>query len=350
MNTKQKQQSRDIFSVSQRDIKPLLDMNPVASSAKLFHKYADNKKRMSHNQLMPLSDYFRILRELSVALQDETIHLSPRHLIPGTTGYIISNIANCQNLETAMRLIAKSYNVLHGGSYNRVEIKNGYLLYIIDDTMFPYVMKSEDYIHITMECVLIYLQGLLSYSTSCDLLPLLRKVYTKRTRGPLNSNHMSYWNVPIRYQAGKYALMYDLSAAKLPITIDPDHVSSSADIYEHVITMISQIDDTHKTMVDIKGRISLALEQGIVKQDEVAKYLGYSVATLKRRLAVENTTFRQHVADVLNEKAKVLMSQGMHINDVADELGFSDFRSFIRAFKNWNTITPTMYLKTIDIK
>ncbi|VAW02459.1 hypothetical protein MNBD_ALPHA01-2365 [hydrothermal vent metagenome] len=341
---KKKLKPGKILDVSLADIKPLLDMTSIAPSAKTFHKYAFKKHGIYQGQTMPLSDYFRILWELSVALQDETIHLSSRHLMPGSTSYIMANISSCTHLKDAMKLIAKSYNILHGGPYNRVETRDGFLLYIIDDSQFPYMMKNEDYIHFTMECVLIYLQGILSFSTSQDLLPLLRKVYTKRKRGPVKSRHMGYWNVPVRYQSGQYTLMYNLSAATLPITLDRRNMPSSREIYDHVIAMIGQ---TTFNMPDITERVRMAIEQNIPDQQHVARHLGYSVPTLRRHLSQENTTFRKLVANVLNEKAKQLMSQGIHISDIADELGYSDFRSFIRAFKSWNNITPTAYLKTL---
>lgn len=341
---------RKLFAVSLADIKPLLDMAPIADSAKIFHKYAHFGKKEKQNQTMPLSDYFRILWELSVALQDETIHLSSRHLMPGSTSYIMSNITSCRDLEDAMRLIAKSYNMLHGGPYNRVEIRDEFLYYIIDDSQFPYMMKNEDYIHFTMECVLIYLQGILSFSTSADLRPLLYKVYTKRKRGPTKSRHMSYWNVPVRFQSGQYALIYDLSAATLPITINQHKMPSSKEIYDHVIAMITHNAPEEEMALDVTERVCLAIEQGMMDQEDVARHLGYSVPTLRRRLSLETTTFRQLSAQVLNEKSKQLMSQGFHISEIADELGFSDFRSFIRAFKNWNNITPTAYLNTLQEK
>ena len=334
-----------LFAVSLTDIKPLLDMTAIAPSAETFHKYADRNRISPEGQAMPLGDYFRILWELSVALQDETIHLSSRHLMPGSTSFIMSNISSCTNLVDAMRLIARSYNIIHGGSYNRVEVRDGYLLYIIDDSRFPYQITDKSYIHFTMECVLIYLQGILSFCTSVGLLSYLRKVYTKRERGPVNSRHMGYWNVPVRYQSGQYTLIYDLGAAQLPVTLDQGYMPSSREIYDHVIEMITP---EQRRVVDISARVGRAIEQGMMNQHDVARHLGCSVATLRRRLMEEKTTFRNLTREVLNEKSRRLMSQRVHINDVAEQLGFSDFRSFIRAFKNWNNITPAAYLKAIN--
>lgn len=349
--TTARQAGTSSFEISLEDIRPLLAMPAITPTARTFHKYADTQKNPDGENkpvaTMPLSDYFRILWELSMALQDETIHLSSRHLMPGSTSFIMSSISSCKNLGEAMKLIAKSYNLLHGGPYNRVEIKDGLLLYVIDDSEFPYMVKNDDYVHFTMECVLIYLHGMLSFITSRDLRPSLRKVNTRRNRGPLKSHHMDYWNVPLRYQSGHYTLTYDSEAAALPITIPENTMPSSREIYDHVIGMIHQTAATEKDISSISQRVAMALEQGRLDQTDIARHLGFSVATLRRRLNMENTTFRQLSQETLNEKSRMMLSQGYHINDVAEELGFSDFRSFIRAFKNWNNITPTAYQKNI---
>ena len=340
-----------LFEVSLDDIRPLLDLSPIPATATCFHKYA-SPEGMAAQSLppMPLTDYFRILWELSVALQDETIHLSSRHLMPGSTSFIMSAIASCKNLGDAMKLIAKSYNMLHGGPYNRVEVKDGLIHYIIDDSEFPYMVKNEGYVHFTMECVLIYLHGILSFITSRDLLPDLHKVYTRRQRGPSQSRHMDYWNVPIRYQSGHYCLVYDGAATDLPITINAASMPSTREIYDHVIQMIQQSVAPGNIRQNISERVRICLEQGVLDQPEIARQLGFSVATLRRRLTLENTTFRQLPRHTLNAKSLQMLSQGYHINDITEALGFSEFRSFIRAFKSWNHMTPTAYQRMLQKK
>lgn len=338
---------KGILTVSLADIKPLLEMGNIASSAKIFHKYAASPPEEA---TLPLSDYFRILLELSIALQDETIHLSSRHLMPGSTSFIMSHISSCNNLAEAMKIIAKSYNMLHGGAYNRVEIRDGFLHYIIDDSQFPYQMQDEAYIHFTLECVLIYLHGILCFITSRDLRSHLYKVHTKRKRGPMESRHMAFWDVPIRYHSGQYGLIYDLTAAELPITIDQNRMPSPPEIYGHIIDMIEQSNVGGAGFSNFTENVLSALEQGLLEQNTVARHLGCSVATLRRRLSLENTTFRQLSHDKLNERAKQMLAQGFHHSHIAEELGFSEFRSFVRAFKNWNGLTPTAYLKAAYLK
>src|SRR5262249_14461457 len=142
-----------------------------------------------------LADYFRILERLSVAVHDETCGLSTRRLLPGATGLVLSNLSSCKNLFEAMKAVANAYNLLHGGSYNRVERRDDYLVYIIDDSTFPYALPADSaQVCFTMECVLIFLHGMLSLISSANVHELLRKVQTKRAQ-PTGPGYMDFWPV-----------------------------------------------------------------------------------------------------------------------------------------------------------
>ena len=67
-----------------------------------------------------------------------------------------------------------------------------------------------------------------------------------------------------------------------------------------------------------------------------ARRLGMSVATLRRRLHEEGTTFAAAIDAVRYDLAKkYLMDPGVTTSDVAFLLGFRDASSFSRAFRRW---------------
>ncbi|RME63227.1 MAG: AraC family transcriptional regulator, partial [Alphaproteobacteria bacterium] len=90
-------------------------------------------------------------------------------------------------------------------------------------------------------------------------------------------------------------------------------------------------------------RVAERLRGGIRDQAAVAAGLGMSVATLRRRLDGEGTCFRALRRHVLADAAQAMLRQGMHVAEVADQLGFADFRSFTRAFKHWTGMTPAHF-------
>ena len=70
--------------------------------------------------------------------------------------------------------------------------------------------------------------------------------------------------------------------------------------------------------------------------DQVAGALQLSVRTLRRRLSEEGTSFRELCERVRVQMAQNLLAErGMTVAAAAERLGFSDARTFRRAFKRW---------------
>ena len=79
---------------------------------------------------------------------------------------------------------------------------------------------------------------------------------------------------------------------------------------------------------------------------ELAKELGVSSQTLHRRLK-ESATSYQKIKDNLRREVAIhkLVSERISVEQVADLVGFTESRSFTRAFKNWTGLTPREYCK-----
>lgn len=75
--------------------------------------------------------------------------------------------------------------------------------------------------------------------------------------------------------------------------------------------------------------------------DDVARALGLSPRTLKRRLAAEETTFGRVREGHLRERATLLLRGEAHgIEEIAARLGYSDAANFSRAFRRWTGQPP----------
>jgi AraC-like DNA-binding protein len=76
----------------------------------------------------------------------------------------------------------------------------------------------------------------------------------------------------------------------------------------------------------------------------VAKALGLSKRTLRRRLCAEGKLYRSVVNDALAIVAKhQLRSTERTIQEIAHDLGFADASTFHRAFKRRTGMTPQTY-------
>jgi AraC-like DNA-binding protein len=73
---------------------------------------------------------------------------------------------------------------------------------------------------------------------------------------------------------------------------------------------------------------------------EVARSLGISVRTLRRRLEEEGRSFRDVVDDAQRDRAlRLLRDRTLTAADVADRAGFSDVSALYRAVKRWTSLT-----------
>lgn len=295
-------------------------------------------------QGIALADYFRILERFSVALRDESCGLTARPLMLGATELVLASLSDCKHLQGVMRSVARTYNILHGGPYNRVELRPDRITYVVDDTAFPYAEKADpERILFRLNCVLVFLHALLTLVAGDAVAGYLRQVHTKSDRSG-GSGFTSFWGVPIRWHAPVYALDYDPRAAGL--TVESQALPSSRAIYRRMIELAESGYHTRTSAHSVLGAIHAAFSDNVFSQSAVASRAGISVATLRRRLEAEGLPgFRELHDRALSQAACTLLEKRMAPVEVAEQLGFSDLRSFSRAFLRWNGLTPAAFAK-----
>lgn len=85
-----------------------------------------------------------------------------------------------------------------------------------------------------------------------------------------------------------------------------------------------------------------------IDMEEVARALGLSVRSLRRRLVIEGKTYREIEHEAFTIVAtRLLRDERRTIQEAAYEMGFSDTSTFHRAFKRATGITPGKYLQKL---
>lgn len=291
-----------------------------------------------------LAEHFRLMRELTEASEDETLHLSKRMLAPGTTDFVIDTLQQAIGLEDAMKRAARAYNLAHGGYYNRVSRRGDRIVYAINDKDFPYSFGGGKAAFALMEGLLIFLHAMLILAVGETLTAHLICVRTRRRRRDEGEGFLDFWPAPVRSGARDYALEYDLAALDLPVRRRRAGPPNVAAVYDVIDRMIAERERSG-AIKPFRVRVREAIMEGIDNQNEVARKLGVSVATLRRRLAGSGVSFRRLRSDALNDAALRMLRQGRPLGEIADALGYVDIRSFSRAFKAWNSVTPTAYAR-----
>lgn len=294
-----------------------------------------------------LSDYFRICEQMALLGGDESCHVSLRPLMVGTSELVQARLRGCATMAEVMEVLANSYNIIHGHRYNQVQRRGTLISYAIDDADFPYAFDPDDaFVILSLECLLVYVHVLL-LSLAPDAGPIpLRSI---RTRGPATDrSHLAFLGVPVKGSAGLFGLDYDAALEGIGVAPGQSPVLSARTIYGGIADMLDRIGPIAADAPGIIGRVERELARGKLDQADVASALGMSVASLRRRLAEAGLAFRDLRARYLNSIARAALEKGGSIADVAETLGFSDGRSFARAFRQWNGVAPGDYRRSPD--
>lgn len=288
-----------------------------------------------------VADYFRLVQRLSLRAGDEACRMSARPLAVGTTDYMVETVREAGDLEDAMRRVARAYNLIHGGDFNRVERRDGRLAYVVDDHAFGYAagVRLQDSCTL-VEGILIFLHAMFGLGVGRDLDALLLRVRTRRPERTEADGLLGVWRAPVRCGAAVFALDYVAEAARLPIL--RDGLQAVDDVYDAVARFSAQREEGGAE-ADFLERAVGAIASGVRTQPAVARRLGVSVATLRRRLDASGAGFRELRVRALDQSARALLDAGREVEQVAELLGFADGRSFSRAFKSWNGVTPAAW-------
>lgn len=173
--------------------------------------------------------------------------------------------------------------------------------------------------------------------------------------------HVRFERVSFMYPApsyrSEYARIFDVDPAFAQpfsgITFRRDLMDAPAphedlDVH-HALSAVAKrrlLRITQRTPYALRVREALVREAlpHRADMDSVAKSLGLSARSLRRRLADEDKSY----AEVANEARAIvakhlLRDQRKTIQETAYELGFSDTSTFHRAFKSWTGMTPRAY-------
>ena len=149
-----------------------------------------------------------------------------------------------------------------------------------------------------------------------------------------------FFRAPIRFDAEHNALVFSAASLirRLP-NADPD-------LRLLLLKQIEQLEVRYGEDFLSQVRIVLrsTLASGLPTVEQIASLFEMHGRTLNRRLRAFGAGFQQLLDECRYEIAtKLLEESSMEITDIAETLGYSDARSFIRAFRRWNGATPARW-------
>ena len=148
----------------------------------------------------------------------------------------------------------------------------------------------------------------------------------------------------LRFAQPLTQLIFDASALALPLTM-ADPVSRQL-AYTELERSLEGLGAGQEILARVRGAVGRT-NGGFRSLEEVASGLHISARTLKRRLAARGVTYSHLLEEQRREKALLLLrTPSLSLDEVAEQLGYSDTSNFRRAFRRWTGVSPATYRRT----
>jgi len=209
---------------------------------------------------------------------------------------------------------------------------------ILDDGTHALTVRGTgEFPAAAFEFVLAVLVNRLRYLTNGSF-PLLR-IGLPIAKPEVDSIRASMLGQSIVYDYPTASMYFDAAGWELPM------VRADPYLFATLKRVAVQLHLAHKGDSDLERALRLRLRDALAKRhaapERMALLLGMSERTLQRRLAELGRSFSSIVEDFRREEAaRLLCDPHQTLVRVADQLGYSEQTSFIRAFRRWTGSTP----------
>jgi AraC-like DNA-binding protein len=151
-----------------------------------------------------------------------------------------------------------------------------------------------------------------------------------------------YFETKVRFGAPCNAILIQKARLDVPMLRASAELSTAFELQARRV--LEKLQDRDTISGRVRRDVASQIHTGPVTMQKTAQRLAMGVATLRRKLEAERTTFTGIVDDLRRDLAKRhLARSGPTVSEVAFLLGFSDVRAFGRAFRRWTGQSPTEY-------
>lgn len=307
-----------------------IDLNVILNRAGIDAELLNQPRaRVSPDQ------YTRLAQTLWLVSQDEHLGFgrSPRRL--GTFATMCRLIIHAGTLGKALERGSQFYR-LFGDEWSMGIARDAH-----DARLSLQIPVDRDPEHFITESMLMVWHGLASWLIERRI-PLERVQFAYPEPAHVQEYDALFFSPIVRFNQSRTEITFAADYLDLPIR------QTEASLDEFLKTAPAQLLVKFKNSSSLTSRIREVLKTHIGEEmptlNDVAARLYLSPQTLRRRLAAEGKSY-QTVKDNLRRDAAIhlLLRPELTLEDVAQQVGFSETSTFHRAFKKWTGVTPGLY-------
>lgn len=287
---------------------------------------------------VPANTYIRFSNYISEKLEDENCGLMQQRTRPGTFAMMCHAAINCGTLGQFWQRCGDFHALVNDCVTLEVERDGEFASYIVDPR--PGMVDEDDYI---VKVLLGIAHRLASWAIGQPL--VLESVSITRTRPAYANEYNFMFMAPIYFDQDRNALRF--SARYLDMPVVRDELDLENFLAQASVQLMASPDASRSLVTRVRTLIKDGVSGQFPEFESVAESFHMTTATLRRRLRAEGSSYQQIKDDIRRDTAIYYLSRGTaSMEQVAENVGFSEPTSFFRAFKRWTGVTPRVYIKS----
>lgn len=156
------------------------------------------------------------------------------------------------------------------------------------------------------------------------------------------AHYQAYFGSTPRFQQPANAI--HIPAAELDTPLPGRMPQAHARAEQHIRQLLGQPDEAQPLRPQIETLLRQQRHLLGEGMEAVAQALHLHPRTLQRRLRAEGCRYSELLAELRHQLAcQLLRDSAMDVDDISEQLGFSDRRSFTQAFGQWQGQTPSAF-------
>ena len=280
-----------------------------------------------------VSQFARLWRTVSAAIEDEAFGLGARAMRPGSFDMMCNCAIHCGSLGKAVRRAIQFLNLIVDDPNASMSTEGRTARIILEDHRRPgsaFAYRSY----------WVMLHGMMCWLVGRNV-ALLQMDMTAPAPEP-TSSFKTFFGAPVRFEQPVGQIVFDSRFLKLPI------VRSSRSLGQFLRRAPENLLAGYyhdQAMADVLRRHLLAKPaRDWPDFDAICRALELPPRTLRRRLHLEGQSFHALKDEVRRDKAiELLLTTRASIGDISTELGYREPSAFYRAFQNWMACSPGRY-------
>ncbi len=300
---------------------------PLDEEVHRLRQMFENRNKLS------VAEYVELVGAIHKSCRCEMMGMLPGAVPLGSFEVLCGMLVNSPDVESALQHYGQFYALFTGENQPLISLE-----------------KSECHFSITVNPALAVSRGsYFSYSTLLGVVKLLSWLAGQRlSPDQLELGFPSIgMDSEFTYLFGTAPVYGEVSRADFATEVSRYPVSPVIPVEEYArqrtpYMLLWGMDDSFARQVYVL--VAEQLEKGRLSVEVVADRLHMSRQTLARHLQSANTSYADILERARKDKALALLGKSnMPMAQIADSLGYSDTRSFNRAFKRWTGKSPGSY-------